>query len=226
VSDRYVLWAFEGTLATRHDGWGGALRDALRRSDVGQSASVAALADALAGRFPWDRPDEMHPDWPGDRWWREHQDAFAAAFADCGVPRRRADAVAERVREAYLDPAAWERFDDAGPALEALDDRGWRHAVYWNGPPELADLLDALDLADHVEFAFTSATTGYELPHPRAYETVERDLPDCRLWTVAAGADAVQGARRVGIPGVLVRDESPAVDRCLPDLTGLADLLG
>lgn len=241
MRDRYVLFAFDALAgragshpagdpsAPRNDGWAGALADALAASGVGVAATPAELRPHLDGVFPWDR-NGMHPDWPGERWWREHDDAFADALSAVGVERRRAERVARGVREAYLDPDAWAAFDGAAAALDALADRGWEPVVYADGPPELDRLLTAVDLDDRVATAFTSATTGYELPHPRAFETVERWAGDARCWLASDDPAHVRGAREVGVPGVLVgdgggTDDPPAVERSVPALAGLVDVI-
>jgi FMN phosphatase YigB (HAD superfamily) len=240
VRDRYVVFAF-GTLASRagsspagepgaprNDGWAGAVSDALRASGVGVAAAPEELRPQLDGAFPWDRPDEMHPDWPGEAWWRQHDDAFADAVNAVGVPRRRADTVARGIREAYLNSDAWAAFDGAAPTLDALAEEDWQAIVYANGPPELDRLLETVGLADHVVDAFTSATTGYELPHPRAFETVEAAVGDARLWLASDEPAHVRGAREVGVPGVLVgeeRSDADGVARSVSSLSALVDVI-
>ncbi len=136
------------------------------------------------------------------------------------MPRRQADAIAREVRAAYLDPDAWaaSRQPRAGPA---------RPVVYLNGPPEVDRLLGVVGLDGRVTRAFTSAATGYELPHARAFETVEDALGDGRFWFAGRDPAAIGGALDVGIPGVLVAGEEavPSGGRSVPDLGGLAELL-
>jgi phosphoglycolate phosphatase-like HAD superfamily hydrolase len=234
VRDRYALLAFE-TLASRRgatpageygppdDGWAGALCDALAASDTGRSAAPEAVRPRLD--LPWHHPDRMHPDRPD--WWRHHESAFADALAAVGVPRRRADAVAREVRAAYLDPDAWAAVAGVPAALDRLDAAGWQPVVYLNGPPEVDHLLELVGLDGRVTRAFASATTGYELPHARAFETVEDALGDGRFWFAGRDSAGVEGSLDVGIPGVLVGDEGdvPPGGRSVSGLSGLADLL-
>ncbi|TSD14675.1 hypothetical protein DP107_06750 [Haloglomus irregulare] len=234
MRNRYALLAFE-TLASRRgataagehgppdDGWAGALCDALVASDTGRSATPEAVRPGLD--LPWHDPDRMHPDWPD--WWRHHESAFADALAAVDVPRRQADAIAREVRAAYLDPDAWAAIDGAPAALDRLEAAGWRPVVYLNGPPEVDRLLGVVGLDGRVTRAFTSAATGYELPHARAFETVEDALGDGRFWFAGRDPAAIGGALDVGIPGVLVAGEEavPSGGRSVPDLGGLAELL-
>jgi FMN phosphatase YigB (HAD superfamily) len=169
----------------------------------------------------------MHADRP-DSWWRHHEAAFADAFAAVGVPRRQADTVAKNVHEAYLDPDAWAPAEGATAALDRLHAAGWEPVVYLNGPPEVDDLLAAADLGGRVGQAFTSALTGYELPHARAFDTVETALGDGRLWFAGRDPDHAAGALDLGIPGVVVAPagEVPPGARSVDGLDGVADLLG
>lgn len=237
MRDRYVLLAFDA-LATRDgstpagaygppdDDWAGALRDALVASDVGRTTTPDAVRPHLD--LPWHHPDEMHADRPGEAWWRHHESAFAAALAAVGVPRRRADAVARNVRAAYLDSDAWGAVDGAADALGRLAAVGWEPVVYLNGPPEVDALLSAAGLDGLVEASFTSALTGYELPHARAFETVEDRLGGGRVWFVGRDPDHAAGALDLGVPGVVVapgdRDVPPGA-RSVASLPELVDLL-
>lgn len=233
MRDRYVLLAFD-TLASRagatpagaygppDDGLAGALCDALADSDAGRSADPETVRPHLS--LPWHQPEAMHPDWPD--WWRQQGSAFADALAAVGVPRRQSDRIARSVREAYLDPGAWAAVDGAPAALARLADAGWTPVVYSNGPPEIDRLLETVSLHERVARAFTSAETGYELPHARAFETFEAACGDGRFWFAGRDPASVDGALDVGIPGVLVGDGTPpASGRSVDDLDGLAALL-
>lgn len=239
MRDRYVCLTFD-TLATREgstpagtygppdDNWAGALCDALAASSLGRTATPDAVRSHLD--LPWHHPDRMHADRRGEDWWRHHESAFADALAAVDVPRRQADEVARGVREAYLDPGVWAAVEGASAALDRLAAADWLPVVYLNGPPEIEDLLATVGLDDRVHEAFTSALTGYELPHARAFETVEDALGDCRLWF--AGRDPAQaaGALDLGIPGVVVTPDGDDADlppgaRSVAALDGVADLL-
>ncbi|MFB6205097.1 MAG: HAD family hydrolase [Haloglomus sp.] len=241
MPDRYVCLAFDalaaragstpaGVYGPPDDDWAGALCDALAASSVGQSTTAAAVRPHLD--LPWHHPSRMHADRPGEDWWRHHESAFADALAAVGVSRREADSVARTVRETYLDPEAWAAVDGAPPALDRLDAADWRPVVYLNGPPEVDDLLAAAGLADGVHEAFTSALTGYERPHARAFETVEDTLGGGRFWFAGRNSDHAAGALDLGIPGVVVGsrggdgdDEMPPGVRSVGALAGVADLL-
>lgn len=200
---RYVLWEF-GLLAAREGGWGGALRAVLDEHAADVTATAAELDSHLSG-LPWDDPDTPHPDWSPDRWWTRHESAFAEAFAASGVSRRRADALAEHVRAAYCDPTAWSLRSGTEATLDAVGDRGWDHLLLTNSVPELPDLLEALGLADRFVATFGSARTGYEKPHPRAYEQVyEWGERGDRFWLVTDTERDREGARLAGIPSILV----------------------
>lgn len=198
---RYLVWSPDA-LATPRDGWAGVLAETL----AGHAADVGATAaDLSPSGFPWDDPGTMHADWPGDRWWRKREPVFASAFADAGVPRRRADALTEAVHDVYRDPDIWTVHPDATDVLDAARERGWEPVLLANAPPDLPDVLADLGLT----FArtFVSATTGYELPHPRAWETVYDRVGDARFW--AAGTDErrdCEAAWEAGVPVVQVTD--------------------
>jgi FMN phosphatase YigB (HAD superfamily) len=81
----------------------------------------------------------------------------------------RALAAAALVPRVYVDPRHWVVFDDTGPALTRLREAGWRHIIVCNHVPELAQLVQDLGLADFIDEVLTSATVGYEKPHPEMF---------------------------------------------------------
>lgn len=201
--NRYLVWSPDA-LAVRDGGWPGVLADTLARHAADVTASADELRPHVSG-FPWESPDSMHADWPGERWWREQESVFAAALAGVGVPRRRADSLAERVRAVYRDADRWRVHPDAVTTLEAVREREWSSLLLANGPPDLPEVLADLGLS--LPETFVSATTGYELPLPRAWETVYEWAGDARFW--AAGTDVDRDCRpawEAGVPVVQVTD--------------------
>jgi putative hydrolase of the HAD superfamily len=94
--------------------------------------------------------------------------AFEAEGVDPSTERR----LAGEVRRAYVDPRHWRLFDDATPALRELSSRGWAHLILSNHAPELPEILDTLGLVGQMLEVFNSAESGYEKPHPRAFDGV------------------------------------------------------
>lgn len=96
-----------------------------------------------------------------------------------------------------------------------------------NHVPELRDLVEGLELSELVTDVLSSAVTGYEKPHPLAFELgrAATGYPD-ELWMVGDNPEAdVRGAEAVGIPSILVRTESRDVGRWAEDLWGVEGLL-
>lgn len=202
-TDRYLVWSPD-VIAVREDGWPGVLADTLSRHAADVRADAADIAPHVSG-FPWDDPRTMHADWLGDRWWRETGSVFADAFAAVGIPRRRADSLAEEVGPVYRDIDRWRVHPEAETVLETTRDRGWTPLLLANAPPDLPDVLAELGLT----FAetFVSATTGYELPHPRAWGTVYDRVGDGRFWAVGTDvARDCEPAWEAGVPVVQVSD--------------------
>ena len=69
--------------------------------------------------------------------------------------------------------------------------------------------------------------TGYEKPHPEAFMGVLRRLPsNSTVWMVGDSFAAdVQGAERVGLPAILVRNRQDGVTTYCDSLTGIEGIL-
>ena len=77
--------------------------------------------------------------------------------------------------------------------------------------PELEEIVGCLGLDDLLDAVITSATTGFEKPHPEAFAAGRRAAGDAStVWMVGDNPDAdVAGAEAVGIPAILVHREHP-----------------
>jgi putative hydrolase of the HAD superfamily len=220
---RAVLWDFDGTLAYREGRWSQALLDALDRACPGHGASRDALRPGLRDGFPWHRPDVGHAHPTADAWWAALAPVLAGACTAAGVGADDAQRAAAALREVYLDPAGWRVYDDVRPAFGMLG--GYRHVVVSNHVPELPSLVAALGLP--VDAVVTSATVGWEKPHPRVWEAALVAAGSPReVWMVGDNPEAdVCGAEAAGIPAILVRTADPGVARACGDLLAAAALI-
>jgi putative hydrolase of the HAD superfamily len=211
---RVVFWDFDGTLAWRPGGWAGCLLEILDEYAAEHDGTLEQISCSIRGGFPWDRHNESHPDLSsGDAWWKALSPLLVKTIEDAGVERPRAEELAPVVRHRFTDGSrAWQAFEDSLPALTATADAGWRNVILSNHVPELPTLVIQLGLNDVVETVLTSASSGYEKPHPEAFRHA---LAICgkpsQHWMVGDNPIAdVEGAEAVGIPAVLIRREGKA----------------
>ncbi|MCU4717901.1 HAD family hydrolase [Halapricum hydrolyticum] len=212
----FLLWDFDGTLATRPGGWIDALLSAAHDHGFG-SVTAAEIRPHLASGFPWHTPGDPHTDIStAEEWWGMLRPVFTGAYRAAGLDDEAPSEIAAAVRDTYLDPDAWESYDEAAETLAGLADRGWEHAILSNHVPELPGLVRDLRLDDHFEAIYTSGTIGYEKPHPAIFEHALDRLGDGPVRMIGDSVSAdVEGARRVGIPAVLVHSEDESVQyRC------------
>jgi putative hydrolase of the HAD superfamily len=227
MTERLVLWDFDGTLAWREGMWSGCALDVLDDHVPGHGVSIERVRAALRGGFPWHEWEQPHPhlSQPG-AWWEAVERRIADAFEQVH-PGGDSARMASALRERYVDVGvAWALFEDTEPALRALADRGWRHAVLSNHVPELPALIDGLGLAGHFDQVLTSAAIGYEKPHPEAFRIA---LAACgnpaEVWMVGDNAQAdVGGAEAAGLRAILVRANGAARHRA-EGLDGAAALI-
>jgi putative hydrolase of the HAD superfamily len=193
----------------------------------GHGYPASAFAPGLTSGFPWHEWQRPHPELADpDRWWESLRPALRGALELAGVSGPVADRASNQFRAEYLRLDRWSVFADTCPALERLRRSGWRHAILSNHCPELPDLVDGLGLAGYFDVVLTSAAIGFEKPHPEAFAIALRELGDPEtVWMVGDSVEAdIAGARRAGIPGILVRRAAPGVE-CAPDLAAAAELI-
>ncbi len=210
---RAVLWDFDGTLAARDGMWSGCLTEALDAVLPGHGIAAAAVRPGLRDGFPWHTPDRGHAYATADAWWAALTPLLVRALCAAGVPLPAAGRAAAEVRTHYVDPARWHVYPDVEPTLRAL--AGYRHVVVSNHVPELPALVDALGFAGYFAAVVTSATVGWEKPHPAMYAAALSAAGDPDVvWMVGDNVTAdVRGAEAAGIPAILARTVDASVAR-------------
>lgn len=146
----------------------------------------------------------------------------------------RLDACAEEI---YAEWAACQHFflyDDVPPALRELAVRGIKVGLISNSHRSMASFQQHFDLHGLIAAAISSSEHGFLKPHPSIFESALKLVGVTASESVMVGdslAHDVEGARRVGMRGVLVQ-RSPHAPPPVPegvvvirDLTELPGLL-
>ena len=211
---RAVIWDFDETLARRSGGWRHMLVDALDLESPGHGITAADVEPGLRHGFPWHDWEQPHPELSDpDRWWTNLRPVLQGALERAGVSKSVAEAAASGARSEYVRLDRWSLFPDTDAALDRLRRDGWRQAILSNHCPELPDLVAGLGIGGYFEVVLTSAAIAFEKPHLR-----DLGRPQT-VWMVGDSPEVdIAGARRCGIPGVLVRRPAPGFDYA-PDLT-------
>lgn len=232
-----VLWDFDGTLGLRAASvhgvrgalWAPCLVEVLDAHEPDHDIDTETIRPHLRDGFPWHRPDEPHPHLcDPDAWWAHVNQFFARAFEAVGIDSVRARCLAVHVRPHYVNPSCWSLYPETLSVLQKLRSLGWRHVLLSNHVPELESIVTALGLADLVDATLTSALTGYEKPHPGAFEAARRVAGNpSDVWMVGDNPDSdVRGAEAVGIPAILVRGQrKDGIQHHAADLEGAATII-
>jgi len=135
-------------------------------------------------------------------------------------------------REIYVEWAACQHFllyDDVTPVLQRLASDGYRVGLISNSHRSLASFQQHFDLYGLIAAAISSSEHGYLKPHPSIFEAALRLLNVEAAESVMVGDSLehdIEGARRVGMYGVLVRSSGPPgqADDGVPVIATLTDL--
>jgi putative hydrolase of the HAD superfamily len=228
MTDKYILWDFDGTLASRDGMWGGTLLEILETEEPGLCATRDDLRPHLQSGFPWHTPETPHSHISdAEAWWTMLLPVFEHALSSLGLSAVRAADLAARVPAQFCCRDKWKLCDYPFPALNFLSERGWSHVSLSNHVPELPSIVSGLGLAAFFEEVHTSAVTGYEKPHPDAFRVALRSLPDSsRVWMVGDNPIAdVKGAEQVGIQAILVRRTDERAKRQCDGLVEAAEIM-
>ncbi len=230
---RYLLWDFDGTLGYRvsgsvGSGWTASLLETLDIALPGHTVTLDQIRLFLQTGFPWQEADRPHLHLTSaDLWWEAILPVLERAYLGVGLDRDLAWTLARQFRAVYLNLDRWRLFDDVLPTLDVLSSHGWTHATLSNHVPELGDIVQHLGLTSRMALVFNSAETGYEKPHPRAFQIALERLPAAEaVWMIGDNFIAdVQGAEAVGLPAILVRKHQPQARYFCESLHGTVDIV-
>jgi putative hydrolase of the HAD superfamily len=208
--NKYIIWDFDGTLGYRSGMWAGALVEAARQVDPTGRVNEDDLRPHLKQGFPWHTPEVNHTEIVGrDEWWDALDSVSEAAFRlGGGYDAPSAQRMTALVRVIYPRPGSWQLYPDALSALQDLQRRNWRQLMLSNHVPELGDILRSLGIDRYFEHILSSARTGYEKPNRLAFQLAVQEIgPASNVCIIGDSYVAdIEGARQVGIRGILVRN--------------------
>jgi putative hydrolase of the HAD superfamily len=221
-----VWWDFDGTLVSRPMMWAEVAITLLERHAPDHQVSFETMADLVSAGMPWHRPDHAHPELVTPRaWWDAVNRRYAEIFAAVGHPSAATAPALDALRDDILDSSRYVVFGDAIPALERAQAAGRRNVIVSNHIPELADLVQGLNLTRHFAAIVSSGVVGYEKPHPRLFEAA---LPHVRrgetVWMIGDNRDAdCRPVCAMGMKAVLVRGKRSGQFDC--EAAGLLEAL-
>jgi HAD superfamily hydrolase (TIGR01549 family) len=145
------------------------------------------------------------------------------------------DAVETCAAEIYQEWAACQHFllyDDVPATLQALAERDLQLGLISNSHRCLESFQEHFELDGLIDVAISSSQHGYMKPHPSIFEAALKLAGVAAPHAVMVGdslTQDIEGARRVGMRGVLVRRSDAAGETAfgdVPVIKTLADLPG
>jgi putative hydrolase of the HAD superfamily len=141
-------------------------------------------------------------------------------------------AVVECAREIYDEWAENQHFflyDDVAPVLRALASRGLKIGLISNSHRPLTSFQQHFELDGMVTVAVSSSEHGFMKPHPSIFNAAMTLAGVTASESMMVGdslSHDIDGARRVGMRGVLVhRSSDPAPSTDVPVIRSMAELL-
>ncbi len=133
------------------------------------------------------------------------------------------DACAEEIYREWAACRHFELYEDVLPALGALHAGGLRLGLISNTHRSLESFQSHFDLDGLVSVAVSSCEHGYNKPHPSIFRTALRLMavaPDEAVMVGDSFLHDIEGARAVGMRGVLLRRGGASPDGSLAEGVG------
>lgn len=224
-----IFWDFDGTLAFRGKLFATSLKMALNEHNMYEKVSIDSLVPLLKSGLPWHDPDIKHTHiQTADQWWDAIYPVLAIALHKCGVNESEALFIAKESRKYTIAPQDYLVFDDALEVLAKTELLGYRNIMLSNHIPELLDIAREIGLMEHIEICITSATSGYEKPHPMLYKkALDIAGNPNEAWMIGDNLIAdIKGAQNCGLRTILIKNSKGVIETASSkDLTGVIDIL-
>jgi putative hydrolase of the HAD superfamily len=141
------------------------------------------------------------------------------------------DAVEPCAAEIYREWAGCQHFllyEDVPETLNILAERNLQIGLISNSHRCLESFQEHFELDDFIDVAISSSQHGYMKPHPSIFEAALKLAGVSASEAVMVGDSVTQdidGARRVGMRGVLVRRSGAASETLVADVPAIRSLL-
>lgn len=207
MTPEVVVFDFDGTLAHRPGMWTRCVHEVITHHRPEHGATIDDLRPHLKDGFPWHSSDVPHPELTDpDEWWNAIGPLFDRVSTAVGIEPQHFPEVRKAIRDHYCDPSHFELYPDTQAALELLHAADIRAVILSNHVPELPAIVTHLDLDGLIDGVITSATIGFEKPHPEAFRiALGATLPSSALMIGDNPIADKQGAAAFGMHAVLVR---------------------
>jgi putative hydrolase of the HAD superfamily len=207
MTNKVIIWDFDGTLALHKGLWSGTMLAALDMSFDTHNVTIDSIKPYLQSGFPWHEPYKAHPELSTpSAWWSKMERYFENIYYDLGFDRNNSIMLARRTHDIYIDENRYSVFPGTINTLSNLKNLGWTNVILSNHVPELPDIVDKLGFSEVVEACFTSAAIGYEKPNTKSFQYVIDyfHYPDfCVMIGDSISAD-IKGANSAGIQAILL----------------------
>jgi putative hydrolase of the HAD superfamily len=137
------------------------------------------------------------------------------------------DACARRIYDEWAACQHFHLYADVAPALTTLAGRGLKLGLISNSHRCLASFQEHFELQGLIAGAVSSSEHGYMKPHPSIFEAALKLVGVEAAAAVMVGDSLqhdIEGARRVGMRGVLVHRSGDTPVRTPPDVAVIQDL--
>jgi putative hydrolase of the HAD superfamily len=227
MGERLLIWDFDGTLATRPEGWTGAILETLQAMGLDVGVTRENLRPHLRSGFPWHEPSVRAP-MSADDWWSGLDPVLLRAMTlGGGLPTQAAEGALPGIRRSYLRIESWQLYEDSLQALTELGGDGWSHVILSNHVPELPGIVEGLGLSTLIDDVYSSGSTGAEKPCREVFEAVLVNHPSRKAVVIGDSLRAdIQGADSAGLPSVLFRNPDAGAKFQAQSLEELLTILG
>lgn len=116
----------------------------------------------------------------------------------------------DELYEWFARPSSWRCYEDVGPTLRALRERGFQLAIASNFDERLHAVCDGLEGLQHISRRIISSEVGWRKPHVEFYRTLTRSCGGDASLILMIGDDPVNdvlGAAEAGLRAVLIERE-------------------
>lgn len=208
---RAIFWDFDGTLVHSDSLWSRSVYRAIHTVMPGCPITYPAINMQMKSGFTWHTPDRDHTRLVGERWWQHMLDRFANVYQSLGIDPETARQASDTVRQIIKSVDSYTLYNDAGSVLQACSEHGYKNYILSNNYPDLADVIDGLQLRHHFVDLIVSAQVGYDKPRIELFDHAKKvaGFPDVCIMVGDNPVADVRGGQAAGMKTILVHPRLP-----------------
>ncbi len=202
-----IYWDFDGTLVYSNPLWSNTVYNSLKEIAPNVNIKFTEIRKCMAKGFTWHMPDNDYSSLIGDKWWDFMNNKISDDYIRLGVDSDTAIKASKLVRNNIKKSENYTLFPDTVKALKYSLEKGCKNVILSNNFPDLAEVMEKLNLTKYFDNIIVSANYGFDKPRQELFNIAKSMYPNSNYIMVGDSISAdIIGGNNAGMKTILVHN--------------------